>query len=126
MCLHRQLMLLLLLCQYSIDAKGILFNSDIKLDLKTRQYNNMVVIVSNNHEQHKCKEMLEDLQVIFYTIFSNIALKIEMRKDIKDSSCGLAAFKWVVILAYNFRTLLRKVLCEIRTHVELNFGRAVG
>ena len=63
MCLHRQLILLLLLCQYSIDAKGILFNSDIKLDLKTRQYNNIVVIVSNNHEQHKCKEILEDLQV---------------------------------------------------------------
>ena len=63
MCLHRQLMLILLLCQYSIDAKGILFNSDIKLDLKTRQYNNIVVIVSNNHDQHKCKEILEDLQV---------------------------------------------------------------
>ena len=62
-------MLLLLLCQYSIDAKGILFNSDIKLDLKTRQYNNLVVIVSNNHEQHKCNEILEDLQVILYNIF---------------------------------------------------------
>ena len=48
-----------------------------------------------------------------------------MRKDIKDSACGLTAFKWVVILPYNFRTLLRKVLCEIRTHVELNFKRAV-
>lgn len=69
MCLHRQLILLLLLCQYSIDAKGILFNSDIKLDLKTRQYNNIVVIVSNNHEQHQCKEILEDLQVTSYNLF---------------------------------------------------------
>ena len=58
-------------------------------------------------------------------IFLNNALKLEMRKDIKDSACGFAAFKWVVILPCNFRTLLRKVLCEIRTHVELNFNRAV-
>ena len=63
--LHRQLILVLLLCQYSIDAKGILFNSDIKLDLKTRQYDNIVVILNNNNEQHKCKEILQDLQVTF-------------------------------------------------------------
>ena len=48
-----------------------------------------------------------------------------MGEDIKDSACGLAAFKWVVILLYNFRTMLGKVLCVIRTHVELNFNRAV-
>ena len=60
-----------MLCQYGIDAKGILFNSDVKLDLKTRQYNNIVVIVSNNHEQHKCKEILEDLQVTSYNLFKH-------------------------------------------------------
>ena len=62
--LHRLLIvILLLLCQYRIHAEGILFNSDIKLDQKSRQYNNIVVIVSQNHDQNKCKQILTDLQV---------------------------------------------------------------
>ena len=61
--LHRLLIVLLLLCQYRIHAEGILFNSDIKLDQKSRQYNNIVVIVSQNHDQNKCKQILTDLQV---------------------------------------------------------------
>lgn len=62
--LHRLLIVLLLLCQYRIRAEGILFDSDIKLDQKSRQYNNIVVIVSQNHDQNKCKQILTDLQVI--------------------------------------------------------------
>ena len=68
--LHRQLLLLLLVCQYRIHAKGILFNSDIKLDLKTRQYNDIVVIVGDNHDQANCQEILQELQVAFEFILN--------------------------------------------------------
>ena len=62
--IYRQLIaLLLLLCQYRVYAKGILFNSDIKLDLKTRKYNNIVVIVTSDNNQNECKQILTDLQV---------------------------------------------------------------
>ena len=55
---------LLLLCQYRLlDARGILFSSDMKLDSKTRLYNNLVVIISSNQNKNNCKEILTETQV---------------------------------------------------------------
>ena len=55
---------LLLLCQYRLlDARGILFSSDMKLDSKTRLYNNLVVIISSNQNKNNCKQILTKTQV---------------------------------------------------------------
>ena len=54
---------LLLLCQYWSVESSFLFTSDIQLDLSTRRYNNIVVIVNQEHSEHKCKQILTDIQV---------------------------------------------------------------
>ena len=63
--LHSQVFIsLLLLCQYRLlDARGILFSSDMKLDSKTRLYNNLVVIISSNQNKNNCKQILTKTQV---------------------------------------------------------------
>ena len=64
--LHSQVFIsLLLLCQYRLlDARGILFSSDMKLDSKTRLYNNLVVIISSNQNRNNCKQILAETQVM--------------------------------------------------------------
>lgn len=64
--LHSQVFIsLLLLCQYRLlDARGILFSSDMKLDSKTRLYNNLVVIISSNQNKNNCKQILTETQVL--------------------------------------------------------------
>ena len=64
--LHSEVFIwLLLLCQYrTLDARGILFSSDMKLDSKTRLYNNLVVIISSNQNKNNCKQILTETQVL--------------------------------------------------------------
>ena len=110
--LHRNVFItLLLLCQYRLlEARGILFSSDITLDIQTRRYNNLVMIISSNQNKNNCKQLLTELQVIpfretsilFEKLFSSLTgWKTIVKSLICNISTDRTTLRQILVLSFD-------------------------